>query len=131
MPLMWSKYLEVGIPEIDQQHQQLIEQMNILYDAIMKNKAKEEITNILNFLNKYVAEHFGYEESCMHRHKCPVANVNKEAHGVFIATLKSIDEEIKTKGVTPSLAIRVNKELLDWFGKHITKIDTQLKLAMK
>jgi hemerythrin len=131
MPLIWSKYLEVGIPEIDQQHKQLVDQMNALYNAIMQNQAQSEITKILGFLNRYIAQHFGYEESCMHRHKCPVADINKQAHGVFISTLKSIEAEVQTKGVSPNLAIRVNKELLDWFGNHISKIDTQLKMSMK
>jgi hemerythrin len=130
MGLTWTESLNTGIPEIDQQHKQLIDQMNLLYNAIQNNKGSEEIQNIMTFLSSYVYQHFGYEENCMHRYKCPIATTNKSAHTQFINSLNEINEELNTKGASISLAIKVNQNLLEWFGNHIRKIDTQLKACM-
>lgn len=130
MSLRWTDSLNIGIPEIDQQHKQLIDQMNLLYDAIQKDKGTQEIKNIMTFLQSYINQHFGYEETCMHRYKCPIATENKAAHLQFINAFNEINNEINTKGASISLAIKVNQNLLEWFMNHIKKIDTQLKACM-
>lgn len=130
MPLTWTDSLKTGITEIDKQHKQLIDQMNLLYMAINNDQGVEEIQKIMTFLSSYVYQHFGYEETCMHRYQCPVANQNKTAHTQFINALNEINEELNTKGASMSLAIKVNQNLLDWFANHIKKIDTQLKACM-
>ncbi|MEM9539447.1 MAG: hemerythrin family protein [Cyanobacteria bacterium P01_E01_bin.42] len=130
MTLLWSNSLKIGIPEIDKQHQQLIEQMGRLYTAIQKDRGNNEIQEILRFLNQYVVEHFGYEESCMLKYKCPIALKNKTKHNEFKANLKAIEEEFRTKGASENLAIEINRNLLEWFANHIKSIDTSLKSCM-
>lgn len=131
MPLViWNNSLSVGIPEIDQQHKQLIEQLNLLVDAMHANSGKEEIQKIVQFLDIYVGKHFSYEEGCMHRYKCPVASENAAAHSQFINTLKRIKTELNQKGPSLLLAIEVNEQLLDWFVNHIKKTDRELKPCM-
>ncbi len=132
MPLvMWNDTLKIGVPEIDRQHQQLIEQMNALVDAMNTNRGKEEIQKIIQFLDLYVWQHFGFEESCMQKHSCPVACQNKEAHAKFSATFREIKAEFNAKGASLPLAMKVNEQLLDWFVNHIKRIDRELKASMK
>ncbi|NMG58230.1 hypothetical protein E1H12_06745 [Geitlerinema sp. P-1104] len=69
----WDESLRVGIDPIDQQHQQLIEQLNLLMIALQENKAKSEIERIIGFLEQYINRHFGFEENCMNAYQCPVA----------------------------------------------------------
>ena len=90
-------------------------------------RGKEEIQGIVYFLDLYVAQHFGFEESCMHRYQCPVASNNAAAHANFIKTLSEVKQELQTKGLTLPLAIKVNEQLLDWFVNHIQKVDRELK----
>jgi len=127
MPLIWTESLKTGVPEIDRQHQQLINQMNLLYEAIQNDQGMQEIQNIMTFLSKYVNDHFGYEESCMYRYQCPVAKENKSAHLHFINSLNEIKQELNSQGASVNLAIKVNQNLLEWFANHIRKIDSQLK----
>lgn len=128
MPLvLWNDSLNVGIPEIDHQHKQLIEQMNALVDAMHKNRGTEEIQRIIKFLDQYIWQHFGFEESCMQKYQCPVAAQNKNAHAEFIQNFKGIKEEFAKNGASLILSMRVNEQLLDWFINHIKKIDCELK----
>lgn len=126
MGFVWDNSLKIGIPEIDEQHKQLIDQMNLLIEAMKKNKAKEEVREILNFLDVYVDKHFSYEEGCMHRYKCPVADENKMAHAKFVNTLKEVREKLEKDGPSLTLVMTINHQLLSWFINHIRKIDTQL-----
>ncbi|HEY9662194.1 MAG TPA: hemerythrin family protein [Allocoleopsis sp.] len=131
MPLViWNDSLAIGIPEIDQQHRQLIDQLNILVDAMHANRGREEIQRIVGFLDMYVNQHFGFEEACMQRHQCPVAGQNNQAHAQFRQTLAEVKAELNTKGSSVALAIKVNEQLLDWFVNHIKKIDRALKPCM-
>lgn len=131
MPLViWNDSLSVGIAEIDRQHKQLIDQLNKLVDAMHQNRGKDEIQQIVWFLDLYVSQHFGFEEGCMNRYRCPVASQNANAHAQFIATLKEIKEELNKKGSSLALAIKVNEQLLDWFVNHIKRIDKELKPCM-
>lgn len=128
MPLIiWSDALKIGIPVIDQQHKQLIDQLNILIDAMHANRGKEEIQQIIKFLDMYVHQHFSFEEGCMSRYKCSIGCNNAEAHARFNRVLSEIKTELITKGCSLSLAIKVNEQLLDWFVNHIQKIDRELK----
>ncbi|MEG4070867.1 hemerythrin family protein [Microcoleus sp. Pol11C2] len=128
MPLVIENdSLSIGIPEIDRQHKQLIDPLNTLVDALFANRGKEKIKDIVDFLDLYVAQHFGFEETCMQRYNCPVSSNNAAAHTKFIKTLSEVKQELQTTGSSLSLAIKVNEQLLDWFVNHIKKVERELK----
>jgi hemerythrin len=126
----WNDSLKIGIPTIDEQHQQLINQMDFLVQAMQNSQGKEEIAGIIEFLDRYIQQHFGYEENCMEKYRCPIATQNKEAHREFIANFEEIKAEFNKNGASLLLVMKVNQNLLDWFINHIKKIDVQLKPCM-
>lgn len=122
--------MQIGIPAIDQQHKRLVDQMDRLVEAMKRNGGQGEIRQILDFLDRYVEEHFGFEEACMHRYQCPVARTNQAAHQQFIATLREVRQELERTGPSLMLVLKVNDQLLDWFVNHIRKIDRELTGSM-
>ncbi|KKJ00231.1 bacteriohemerythrin [Prochlorothrix hollandica] len=130
MPLTWTNTFKTGIPEIDEQHKELINSMNELLDALQRNDSPQVIQGILSRLSSCANLHFGYEETCMNRYRCPVAEKNKLLHAQFIKTFGEIRRELIMNGSSNTVAGRIDKELLDWFGQHIKGIDTQLKPCM-
>ncbi|MGK7903999.1 MAG: bacteriohemerythrin [Hormoscilla sp.] len=127
MTSTWNESLKIGIPLIDLQHQQLLEQMDRLTEAMENQKSLQEIRRILIFLDQYVDTHFNYEEQCMHINKCPVAAKNKNAHAHFLKTLKSIHDRIEQQKYSSNgLIAQIDIELKNWFVNHIKGIDTQL-----
>ncbi|MBO9997543.1 MAG: hemerythrin family protein [Cyanobacteria bacterium SID2] len=127
---IWNETLEIGIPSIDRQHQQLVEQMTLLVDAMRENRANEEIANIIQFLDRYISQHFSFEEHCMATYCCPIACQNQDAHRQFVQTFQQIKTQFDREGSSLSLVLQVNQSLLDWFINHIRKIDTQLARSM-
>jgi hemerythrin len=118
--------MAVGDPLIDEQHRTLIQQLNRLVEAMVAGRGRQEVESSLDFLAQYVTDHFGYEEACTERQRCPVAGKNKEAHTRFVESFRQLRAKIRADGPSPALAIEVRRQLSDWLVNHIRKVDTQL-----
>lgn len=127
----WNESLKIGIPLLDFQHQQLLDQMDILVAGLEKKKEQQELKSILVFLDMYVKNHFKYEESCMELYQCPVACKNKDAHAYFLANLQEINQNIERNVELELIIIQVKRQLLEWFVNHIKSIDTKLEAYVK
>ncbi|HHL73108.1 MAG TPA: bacteriohemerythrin [Bacteroidetes bacterium] len=123
LKIEWDESLMTGNRIIDLQHKYLIDIINELAEAIEAGTAGSVISKIINLLKYYTLWHFEREEQCMERYKCPMAEQNKSAHGKFIETFESFQEEYRQSGGTEDIAMRMYTELTDWLVKHIKKID--------
>ena len=124
--IAWDDSMASGDDLIDEQHRQLIDQINHLMQAMVAKEGRTKLKSSLDFLQDYVVKHFGYEEDCMEKHACPVARANKTAHATFVNNFLSLRSRIETEGPTAALAIELQQSLADWLVNHIRKIDTNL-----
>jgi len=124
----WNSTLEIGQPLIDMQHKQLLDQMNALVAALNANSDLKHIKHLLQFLDMYIENHFGYEEQCMHLQQCPVAGQNKAAHEQFKIRLEGIRSMIEQQRPSGIIAQKISTDLLNWFVNHIRTIDINLRL---
>jgi len=65
----WSTALAVGHPEIDRQHQVLIEIANRLNGAMRSGAGRAACGAILDELVNYTLTHFSFEEKLMEKHE--------------------------------------------------------------
>jgi hemerythrin len=61
----WSDKYSVGIKTIDSQHQELVNIINRLFDAVTNHEADKVINSILDALMDYTKTHFALEELLM------------------------------------------------------------------
>ena len=122
----WQPSLAIGIPLIDMQHKQLLDQMDSLLDAINAHHDSKQVGMLMGFLDMYVNNHFSYEEQCMHLKQCPVAGQNKAAHEYFQQRLTLIRDTLKQQQASQALAKKTLEELRSWFVAHIKGIDVHL-----
>lgn len=125
----WHEALSIGVPLIDMQHKQLLDQMDTLLEALNTKQNAKEIMNMVAFLDMYVNNHFGYEEQCMHMKQCPSAGQNKAAHEFFQMRLKMIRETLNQQKPSNTFAKQILQELLSWFTNHIRTVDTKLGMC--
>ena len=78
-------------------------------------------------LDRYARAHFGLEEQCMYRHRCPVAERNAAAHKRFIEALAGYRARYREDGFDRQDAMRLVEYIDDWLVNHIGRIDTKLK----
>ena len=124
----WDTSMKTGSPEVDQQHMELIRQLNLLLHALEQGAGEQQVDELLNFLSTYVVEHFKFEEELMDRNRCPIAQANKNAHVEFINKLKAFRAQVESQSASKTVvAIQVLRELSNWLINHIRKIDAQLQ----
>ncbi|ACB76342.1 bacteriohemerythrin [Opitutus terrae] len=124
--IAWSATYETGEARVDQDHRRLVAMLNELEEAITKGRGSKVISDTLEGLRTYAATHFTYEEGCMHRHQCVMAETNKTAHRRFLEML----ERAKTRlsgGGSALAAQQVHRELCDWIVNHVLKVDSALR----
>lgn len=126
MAFSWDESLATKVPHIDRQHQELIQRINGLLDAMKAGKGKDEIGGLLKYLKNYTVQHFRDEEMEMARRKSPVAEANKKAHQQFVTALDQLTARFNSEGPSAALVLEMQRRLLDWLVSHIRAIDTKL-----
>ncbi|MDR2393403.1 MAG: bacteriohemerythrin [Treponema sp.] len=133
--ITWKNIYSVGIPKIDEQHQELVQLTADLYAACMQGTESGRLyfKRAVHDIVQYVSFHFSAEERLMERIEFPELAEHKKQHEHFV---KKVLEDVKKfetgKGIVPNTFVRF---LRDWILTHIAKEDQKyadyLKYAKK
>jgi len=126
--IKWNEKFATGVYILDEQHKELFRYSNDLEGILKEGDVSSEMIQAgLKFLEKYVLNHFGQEENCMHQYHCPIAGKNKVAHQKFIKAYRLFEKRI-SQGEDAYRTLRHLHTFLEkWLVEHICKIDTHLK----
>ena len=128
----WDDTMRTGDAALDQQHLELINQMNLLLRALAKGEGPQQVDALMKFLSSYVDKHFKQEEALMQATGCPIADTNLAAHAEFVNKLIALRTQIDSNPASGSaVAIQMLRDLSSWFIKHIRRVDTQLLGSIK
>lgn len=131
MPITWDESLATGSTTVDAQHQKLLAKLAEFSDALKQGQGRQEIGAILDFLGRYVVQHFKDEEAIMDRLHCPVAAANKLAHAQFLKRFGELKQRFESEGAGLSLTIEIHDMLGKWLVQHIRGIDVKLREQTK
>ena len=125
MGVYWRKELEIGVVEIDRQHQSLVESFNSFLLACRNGKGSSELLDLLKFLDGYVLQHFHAEEAIQKASLYPEYESHRLQHLGFVKKIQGL-RELLTSNEPPQInhLIATNTVLLDWFIKHISGSDS-------
>ena len=124
----WNASLELGVPEIDADHQHLIGLLRKLTDLSQGDSDRDEIWSVLMDLEEYTHQHFAREEQLMH-----------DIHHEFFRQHKAEHDQLKLdvrNTIDDFLADKVGiKEILNflqrWLIVHISGSDTLLAKELR
>ena len=119
----WDDSLSVQIPEIDNQHQKLIEIINSLYDAFMNQALSERVNEIIKDLTDYAGYHFTTEEKYFDRFNYEKTQEHKKEHKDFVNKLE--DFKAKADRNPKALTYEMMTFLRNWLQDHIKGTDRQ------
>ncbi|HVP67684.1 MAG TPA: bacteriohemerythrin [Anaeromyxobacteraceae bacterium] len=125
MGIPWTPALAIGVPEIDQQHQELFARIDRLVTGIVDGR-RGEIEHLLDFLGQYIVKHFGAEERWMIRSAYPEYARHKQEHERFIRDYERMRMEYQEKGPNILVGMRVNNWISEWLKGHISHSDMEL-----
>jgi len=126
MVMGWTEDLSVGVDLIDQQHKIWFEKANQLFDAGKNGKAKEFISQMLDFLDEYTKMHFRDEEKYMLSIQYPEYETQKKLHTNFIAELAKLKSEYAKSGGNIAVIINANQMVINWLIQHISTQDKKI-----
>lgn len=117
----WNDDLSVGIQEIDDQHQFLVELLNKLHRAIHQRQGKAAAEAILVELVDYTKIHFAVEESLMRILGYPAYDDHKQQHDHLISEIHELQEKLASG--KKSITFELLHFLRIWLTKHIMEDD--------
>ncbi|AGF58208.1 hemerythrin [Clostridium saccharoperbutylacetonicum] len=131
MKLIWEKSLEIGYPDIDNQHKELLERINYFFESVNSGATKEEVIRILDFLEKYTNDHCKLEEEIQRKYNYGKYNQQCIQHQVFRNHLQDIRYIYESYGVTGAVINYMQQKILDFWNYHIQKLDKDFGRFLK
>ncbi|MFI4890328.1 MAG: diguanylate cyclase domain-containing protein [Steroidobacterales bacterium] len=119
--LTWSAKYKIGIEAIDRQHEELVDKMNSLWEALLAKQDHASLARGLAEMTSQLEAHFAMEEAHMAAHPYPGAVAHRADHRRALETARSLAAHIDERGL--ALGIRF---LYDWLLSHIRSYDAEL-----
>jgi len=119
-----------GIELIDNEHRQLFDYANQIYELLHAEFVPDKYDNIVDILGKlrdYTKKHFADEEAYMESIQYKKIFTQKVQHQAFIEELDKLDlneiSEVENQDETISNLLSF---VTDWLIHHILEVDTQI-----
>jgi hemerythrin len=121
--ILWTEALQTGIEWQDYQHREFLDMTNRIFEFFYNNQGHIDIAGTVEYLERYVRDHFAIEERYMRRFNYPKSREHLKQHEAF----EGFIEDIKSRAKDSVLeAGRICNKLNHWFAGHIKGEDTQL-----
>ncbi|CAK0763086.1 Bacteriohemerythrin [Gammaproteobacteria bacterium] len=117
----WEEKYRLGINPLDEQHQQLFDIINKLHDAMLREKSKKVVGELLKKLMEGTALHFSDEEIHMEQNAYPGYAAHKKEHHDLAKQMTEVVSNFN--GGKTELSTPVMYFLKDWLYKHIVQTD--------
>jgi len=118
----WNPAFSINVPEMDREHQVLIQLMNSLNELWTKGAARSELAKALTDLVSYTRRHFADEEAYMLRIGYPDLTKHRMIHERLLSQLDDFAGEFRHSG---KLSDDLFVFLKTWLKAHICGIDTK------
>lgn len=113
--------LYTGVPEMDEQHQGIVDKINRLAVLLSEDRVQEAIEFFRNELIPFVAWHLEEEEKFMESVGYPMLEEHRQHHRWVLELFTKVGEEIKDKrSARQTLAL-----LTGWLYGHVGKVDAR------
>lgn len=115
--------LRTDVRSIDMQHVAIITIINHLSACSQEGQGKEQLPQIMKFLESYVTTHFNDEEKYMKKHDYPHLKDHIIQHKIFKRFVTDLKIKVKSDTINPTLHIKAIITLKEWISNHIEKVD--------
>jgi len=124
MTTRWNDSLKIGLPQIDLQHQNLVELLDTLELELEKKNARVDILRALVQLANYIEEHFSDEEAYQASVEYPHMDEHRQQHAQFLQVVEEL--KVAYREGNTELGPAVIEFLLAWVTEHIARSDAKL-----
>lgn len=119
----WTGKNQIGIPEVDEQHQKLFDILNRLHAAVSTGDEQGTIFGVLNELVDYTVYHFNTEEELFKKFNYPAMDEHVVEHNSL--TKQAIDLQGQLRDGSATISFELLDFLYDWLMDHTTGLDME------
>lgn len=116
----WSAAMELGIPELDEQHKRLVELLSELYASCERREGGEGVRRSVRGMMRYAVEHFSFEERMMRDAEYGALEVHRREHEHFMDQVQAFEHKLYEGRCEPGEVVDF---LVDWLMEHILASD--------
>ena len=129
VPLIeWRDEFRIGIADVDHEHRELIELINVLHEASIRDGSTQAVGVFLGELHAQITAHFALEERIMLGRHYPHYRAHKDDHERLLDEIREImDRQEIGSGYDPAA---LGAALAAWFGEHFRTHDARLHRAL-
>ena len=120
----WKKEFEVGIPDVDHEHQEIINLINRLHDAMTGENATISVMDFLGEIYTHVSAHFALEEKIMRTQRYDQYTDHKADHERLLDELRDIMDDYEESAYFSDAEFSAH--IKRWFTEHFKTKDARL-----
>ena len=120
-----TKDMETGIAKVDEQHKELVRQLNAVLAMGTSSVSKEETQKTIDFLGAYVVQHFKDEEGLQKQSGFEKYEWHKGQHQTFMNEFQKLRAEFVANGPSAQFTVKLNSSIINWIVKHIKSADVE------
>ena len=128
--MLWKGRYELGVPEIDAQHKELFRRVESFLKVLRSGDCWEEkipaINETLEFMKKYVVEHFRDEENYQLSINYPLYEEHKQMHVDMVNYVLEVSKKYEESGNDEELMQQFGGRLLAWLINHVASADQHI-----
>lgn len=118
--MQWNADLDLGLFEINRQHQTLVNLINELYYLLHHKYGAASIKRVVQGLIDYTANHFKYEETLFELLQYPQEQAHSATHTRLVDQVLAFQKRVEAG---EDIGDELMDFLKDWLIKHIQKED--------
>lgn len=120
----WREDFRIGLPEVDQEHRELIDSINRLHREIVVGVPIARVTGALGDIHAAITSHFALEEKGMQALHYDEFEAHKNEHERLLDEILDILDEVAASGrYDPQV---LSSRLAEWFTGHFKTFDARL-----
>lgn len=128
--MIWKEKYKIGVPLIDQQHEELFRRVTDFVETVRKPIAWEEKTGkvqeTLDFMKDYVVTHFHDEEAYQRKIGYPLMDAHRKIHNDMVRYVADTARQYEENGYKEQLIQQFAGKLLAWLINHVASEDQKI-----
>jgi len=125
--MLWKDEYELGVPLIDAQHKELFKRVESFLQALRSATSWDEkipeINKTLDFMKRYVVEHFHDEEEYQKSINYPGYKCHKQIHDDMVNYVLDVSKQYEKCNTNEPLMQQFGGRLLAWLINHVAAED--------
>ena len=128
--MLWKEKYMLGVPLIDEQHQELFRRVTDFVETVRKpipwEQKTEQVNRTLDFMKDYVVTHFHDEENLQRELGYPELLSHRKLHQEMVAYVVGGSRQYEESGNQEQLMQQFAGRLLAWLINHVASEDQKI-----